>query len=616
MRGCVSEIFILCSIEDLCPLLNASNTFPLSADICHWAAMTIEQKLAFYHKQACHELHLFLRAHDPVFFTSHVAPAISNRLDLDFMDLLMLGRDVSDFAAIARCASLNVCEQILLAQAIGGQIGAGIALDVVRRCSALDVPKQEWKDSVRLNAAMSYGVFSRGISEETETEESTVCVGITRAPRGGGGGGVSRSGVGSSASNFLHPPPAPSAAAPVMYQSAGKVKHIIEKRWNEIPQPSVFFRDLAMHTSSRISGHSNAPFLPPSISTACNCALVALSFISLPLSVSDGAAVKLQRRVQSGISALYLVASGVCIRYFKDTSAIAPPPTTRVVIVGQHILESVFDPAVGWKMATVAEQGCLIGRPYALRTIITNVTEKDLVVNVLTQIPLSSMPLYGALHTNVKKIKLSSFSVKVVDNWFFFPVPGSVSVYPAQVASASGECIGCAVPIQNLLVISSLSVSASSSWPVIVSHGTEEQVLAALTSDMNLLRMRVVHVLGRMAQSTTLLLAVFKILRQNSVCIPVVWALGLAASVRDAAVEFLIDILPPTTLASLVGSSIPLPASLLSQSCARKFSTVQAIRSGSVILSPCSTLAHTLSAATAALRSRRCARTTAASCGK
>jgi hypothetical protein len=345
-----------------------------------------------------------------------------------------------------------------------------------------------------------------------------------------------------------------------MYQSAGKVKQITEQRWKDIPQPSVFFKQLAMHTASSISsGGSNAPFVSPFVSTASSCALVALSFISLPLSNSAGSVVKLQRRTQDGISSLYLAASGVCLRYFKDTVAIQPPPATRVVIVGQHILESVFDPAQGWKMVTVGEQGCLVGRAYALRTIVTNVSDKDLAVNVLTQIPSSSMPLYGTLHTNVKKLKVPSFSVKVVDNWFFSPLPGSLSVYPAQVASTSGDCIGCASPMQNIQVTSSVSVSASSSWPVIVSHGSEEQLLAALTSDMSLLRMRIVHMLGRMAQSTTLLLAVFNILRQNSVCIPVVWALGLAGSMRDAAAEFLIDIIPPNTLASLVGSSLPLP---------------------------------------------------------
>jgi len=169
------------------------------------------------------------------------------------------------------------------------------------------------------------------------------------------------------------------------------------------------------------------------------------------------------------------------------------------------------------------------------------------------------MPLYGTLHTNVKKLKVPSFSVKVVDNWFFFPLPGSASVYPAQVASTAGECIGCAVPMPNVHVTASISVSATSSWPVIVSHGSEEQLIAALTSDMSLLRMRVLHILGRMAQSSSLLLSVFKILRDNSVCIPVVWALGLAGSIREAAAEFITDILPPNVLASLIGSSLPLP---------------------------------------------------------
>ncbi len=201
----------------------------------------------------------------------------------------------------------------------------------------------------------------------------------------------------------------------------------------------------------------------------------------------------------------------------------------------------------------------MIGRPYALRTIVTNVTENSIHVSVLTQLPSSSMPLYGCIHTNVKRLKVPAFRVEVIDDWFFFPTACSATVYPAQVASAAGNCIGCAVPMPIIQVHSSISVSSDSSWSLIATHGSEEQLLAALTSDMDLLRMRVVHVLGRLAQSETLLHSVFKILRDNHVCIPVVWALGLASNIRDAAAQFLIHIVPPRVLAALVGSSIPVP---------------------------------------------------------
>lgn len=526
--------------------------------------------MSFYIKEASHEFHLFLHAHDPLFFSAHVAPAISNRLILDFIDVYLTGGDISEFASLERCSSLNVCEKILLARAIGGRVGSAIALDVVRRCSALDVPVQDWKDSVILNAAMSFGVFSRGVAEQTEesgvADSSTANAPVFQkelkemskkmasAPAGGGGGG----GGGGGPSAACAPPPSTHQAAPIMYQAAGKVKQIAEQRWMQVPQPSCFFKVLALHTASCISTGTSAPFVSPFISTAGRCALVALSFISLPLTAAIPAA-RLQRRTNHGISSNFLVSSAICLRYFKDTVAIAPPPDTRTVIVGQHILESVFDPASGWKKVTISDQACLVGIAYALRTIVTNVSDKNISVNVLTQIPSSSMPLYGTLHTNVKKLKVPSFSVKVVDDWFFFPLSGQATVYPAQVASLSGDCIGCAVPMPTVRVTTSVSVSADSSWSLIVTHGSEEQLLSALTSDLGLLRMRVVHILGRLAQSSALLHSVLRILRDNHICIPVVWALGLAGKIRDVAAEFLIHIAPPRILSALVGSSIPLP---------------------------------------------------------
>jgi hypothetical protein len=481
------------------------------------------------------------------------------------MDTFLIGRDVSEFAHVARCSSLNVCEQIILARAVGGRTGAAIAFDIARRCSALNTPKQEWKDSVRLNAAMSFGVFSRGLAEETGDSDPEGSVQtIADAPTDS-----SRIRMMKKSAAAPHCAPKASArdgcaGAPVLYQSAGKVKQIAEQRWKKIPQPCVFFRELALHLASCMSRASNCPFVSPFVSTASECALIALSFISLPLSTrgssNSTAVARLQRRTSSsGISSLFLLASGVCLRYFRDTAEIAPPPETRSVIVGQHVLESIFDPAVGWKQATIGDHGCLVGLPYTLRTTVTNVSDKDIIVNVLVQIPSSSMPLYGTLHTNVKKLKVCAFSVEVVDHWFFVPVSCSITVYPAQVASEAGDCIGCATPIPNVQVHSAVSVSADSSWPLIVTHGSEEQLVSALTSDMGLLRMRVVHVLGRLAQSSALLHSVFKILRENHVCIPVVWGLGLSSNIRDAAAEFLIHMVPPQVIASMVGSSVPLP---------------------------------------------------------
>jgi hypothetical protein len=545
------------SIEDLCPLLNASNTFPLATDIAHWSTFSVDEKKSFYHKQACHELHLFLRRHDPSFFTSHVVPIISNRLDYDFLDLVLLGRDVSDFATVSRCESLNVCEKILLAGAVGGRRGAAIALDVVRRCSALDVPKEEWNDSRRMNAAMSFGVFARGVAQRTDEIDGT------SSRMGAGGGGGSNTAQSSLAAPQMMqasaPPQPPQANTPVMYQSVGKVMQIAEQRWKNIPQPNLFFRDLALHTASCISSGTQTSFVSPYVSVASSCALVALSFVSLPLSISAAAAPKLQRRTLNGHSSLVLLSPGVSLRYFKDTVAIAPPSDARSVIVGQHIVGSFFEPAFGWKVETVGEQGCLVGRPYALRTIVTNVSDRDIAVDVLTQIPSSAMPMPGSLHTNAQKLDIGSFSVQFIDNWFFFPLPGSSSVYPAQVTSLSGHCIGCAVPLPSLRVSSSFSVSADSSWPLIVAHGSEEQVLRALTSNLSLLRTRSLHLVGRVAQSRSLLLSVLDILRENHVCVPIVWALALAGHVRDAAFEFIVDIVPPEVLSSLIGSSLPLP---------------------------------------------------------
>ncbi len=323
--------------------------FPLALDIARWTSLTIQEKVEFCSKHACHELHLFLHAHDTNFFNAHVVPVISNRLELDFIDLFLTGRDISNFATVERCSFLNVCEKIILARAIGGRTGEAIALDVARRCSTLDVRKQEWTDNVRLNAAMSLGVFSRGLECESSSDDDHESSRDDDAKSG-----KERKKLralcadledgeflfGAASPSYGPAPMCHSVVAPVLYQSAGKVKHIAEQRWKQIPQLSVFFREVALHTAKCISCGSDAPFLTPYVSTAGDCALVALAFVSLPLTTTSAAVVKLQRRTNSsGISSLFLNVSGVCLRYFKDTVEIAPPPESRQLIVGQHIQE-------------------------------------------------------------------------------------------------------------------------------------------------------------------------------------------------------------------------------------------------------------------------------------
>ena len=81
-----------------------------------WNTLDDATKRARYSEFACHELHVFLARKDPEFFASVVAPYLANKRDKTFVDLALLGADLTGFVSSWKYAQLNAFEQALLAQ--------------------------------------------------------------------------------------------------------------------------------------------------------------------------------------------------------------------------------------------------------------------------------------------------------------------------------------------------------------------------------------------------------------------------------------------------------------------------------------------------------------------
>ncbi|MCX6874525.1 MAG: hypothetical protein NTW21_12080 [Verrucomicrobia bacterium] len=83
-----------------------------------WPDLTENQKLDLLAKHACHELHLFLARKDQAFFDKHVKPLLAAKLEPQFIDDLLLGRDLSTYLRPYAWQRLNAAEKALLAQAV------------------------------------------------------------------------------------------------------------------------------------------------------------------------------------------------------------------------------------------------------------------------------------------------------------------------------------------------------------------------------------------------------------------------------------------------------------------------------------------------------------------
>ena len=95
--------------------------------ILQWEDKPIKEKQKLYSEFACHELNFFLLKKDPEFFDDVVAPHLKHKRDKTFLDLWLLGQDVSQFMSPWKFAKLNTFEKILLSQRLEDQ-----STDIIR----------------------------------------------------------------------------------------------------------------------------------------------------------------------------------------------------------------------------------------------------------------------------------------------------------------------------------------------------------------------------------------------------------------------------------------------------------------------------------------------------
>jgi len=108
-----------------------------------WPEFSEERKLELLEQHHCHELHLFLSRRDAEFFEKHVKPLLEEKPEPQFIDELLLGRDLSAYLRPFAYRKLNAAEKALLAAALP-DARAGIAADLALRWElAAPSPEEE-----------------------------------------------------------------------------------------------------------------------------------------------------------------------------------------------------------------------------------------------------------------------------------------------------------------------------------------------------------------------------------------------------------------------------------------------------------------------------------------
>jgi hypothetical protein len=108
-------------VYGLMSTVRADERFATFRFVTTWPTLKTAEKRALYSKHACHELNVFIHYKDPEFFKSTVAPFLVSKKDKTFVDLWLLGDNLTSYLEPWRYARLNAAEKVLLSRRLPGE---------------------------------------------------------------------------------------------------------------------------------------------------------------------------------------------------------------------------------------------------------------------------------------------------------------------------------------------------------------------------------------------------------------------------------------------------------------------------------------------------------------
>jgi hypothetical protein len=118
----MTKIRMYASIGEVMPMLQGilgdPSEFRKFDFLKGWSGLSDAQKMDRYNEMACHELHLFLKFHDSMFFEKVVRPHLESKMPKQFMDDWLLDRDLATYTEPWKWMQLNAAERVLLAKRI------------------------------------------------------------------------------------------------------------------------------------------------------------------------------------------------------------------------------------------------------------------------------------------------------------------------------------------------------------------------------------------------------------------------------------------------------------------------------------------------------------------
>ncbi len=539
-----------------------------------WPSLSDEERLALYSEFACHELHVFLRERDPDFFQRVVAPYLANKLEPNFVDQWLLGRDLTAYLEPWAFSALNTFERILLLRSAGGGAARHIR-ELVELLPPDQFDPELFFDRVLATGALDAAPDTLSAEVAQLKRKSEDAARRELAPSAGG-----PSSPGPPArprrSNAPGAPP-PSAAAPEpdsgflgglelaeaekaladsddrnledgkldlgrraqelrsFYRDLPDTAELAERNYWRVRiaaqdasliTPTPFWRDFA-------EAGPGAPFVSTHFPMAIrntNEMLLALALLDLPFEAAAHSTEVRGQGVDFRAGSRLLLAR-------KGLREVAQVDESSPILVGQDFfrLDEPFVFENGRQRDKLVTGEFVKGVGYGCRVVVTNPASTPVDVEVLTQLPAGALPLRGSVSTKGRSVSLNGYGSASLEYAFYFPAAGTFDHYPAHVGE-DGELIAFA-PAARIVVADAPSTIDTTSWEH-VSQMADEEELFRFLEGANLSRLDLSRIAWRMRDRSQFERMV-TYLRGRFTFEPALWQYGLQHKDARAIREFL-----------------------------------------------------------------------------
>ena len=546
----------LASIFRLFTTISNNSDLQKFAFVVDWPKMTPAQKADAYSKNACHELHFFLRQKDPEFFRAIVEPFLRNKLQKTFLDHWLLDSDLIGYLEPWKFAQLNVIEQILLAQRLGGDERESVARNLRE---LLELNPQEPDHIITLfakaldNNRLWYGADKAGDmlsgrpnaaigSSTPSTGSDDFFLGTQAQQRGRpreerrlDRSALEQSKQEEEAIEEVESLGRVMATEKALrknykrfYVAVAETKKLVEQNyWQrrrhagtaDVVAPNSFWVDFAARKPGQ-------PFVSAALVEATGSFLemmMALSVIDLPFEAGE-------HEIKRDAAKSTLRAKTPLLLVRKEISNTNKAADAEPLLLGQNFyrLNDRYRFVDGQRRDAFITDEFLTDVAYGCQVVVTNPTSSTRIADILLQIPEGAVPLQNGFWTRGRPVQLAAYATKTISYAFYFPRTGTFSHYPAH-ATEKGKLIAY-TDASSLKVVDEPSKLDTSSWQHVSQQGTAAEVMAFIDTH-NLKRIALDKVAWRM-RDRAFFETILPKLRKRHTYHSTLWSYGLLH--RDA----------------------------------------------------------------------------------